>query len=200
MTTPANEGGHETAYERGARHGASGTVPGSNGGGGGGGAGFLSRSLGPLPIWAWLGLVLFAAVGYYVWAKNNKANSTQAASNTSTGTGTTDSSLIPQFVNQVYTNDVPPATGPSTTPTGPMTSPKYGEAGPAQKGFQAITAAQAATLLSNKNTFNPSGHKSQRPFIWNGSAYVPATVLNKSYTYYAGPEEIEEIQKAGKKK
>jgi hypothetical protein len=158
-------------------------------------------------LWAWLGLALFAAVGYYVWARNNKANSTQAASNTSTGTGTTDSSLIPQFVNQVYTDNLPPSINNSTTVTdsnpSPTSSvPKYGQAGPgnpAEKGLTAITPAQAKILLSSKNIFNPSGHKAQRPEIWNGSQYVEATVFNPNYTYYAGALETKEINKVTKK-
>jgi hypothetical protein len=154
---------------------------------------FLKRPIGPLPLWVWLALLLFGAVGYFLWKKKQAASST-SASNTSTGTGTTDSSLIPQFVNQVYTNSTPPELSSPNPGVG------YGEAGPPQNGYSAITFSQAQTLLSSKNSFNPSGHKSQRPFIWNGSAYVPATVLNSSYTYYAGPIENEEIQKAGTKK
>lgn len=112
MTTPTQDAGHETAYERGLRHG------GSQSGGGGGGSNFLTKQIGPLPLWAWLGLLLFGAIGYYVWSKHNSATSTNAATNnTSTGTGTTDSSLIPQFVNQVYTNQAPPET-PVTTASG----------------------------------------------------------------------------------
>jgi|SRR5580692_1990820 Flp pilus assembly protein TadG len=113
MTTPTQDTGHETAYERGLRHGGSG----SNSSGGGGSMGFLTKPIGPLPLWVWLVLGIFAAFGYYIWSKKSSANTTSTASNTSTGTGTTDSSLIPQFVNQVYTNQGPPET-PLTTASG----------------------------------------------------------------------------------
>lgn len=187
MSTPTEDTGRESTYERGLRHGQS-----SSNAGGGGGAAWLQRPVGPLPLWVWLALALFGAVGYYLWSKKNASNKKTAASdNTSTGTSTTDSNLIPQFVNQVYTGDTPPEL------SSPKTGVNYGEAGPPQNGYSAITADQAKTLLSNKNKYNPSGHKSQRPFIWNGSAYVPATVLNPSFQYYAGPVEQQEITKSG---
>jgi hypothetical protein len=98
--------GYETAYERGLRHGSSGE--GSSSGGGGGN--FLTKKLGPLPIWVWAAMGLLFAITYYIWQKNNasKTVSPSAASQSNTSTGTTNSSLIPQFVNQVYTNPTPP--------------------------------------------------------------------------------------------
>jgi hypothetical protein len=103
----------------------------------------------------------------------------------------------------------PPTEGPSgfppqmhtggTTTTSPPTTttasnPAYGQAGPPNNSFQAITTAQASTLESAKNYFNKSGEKAQRPFIWNGSNYVPNTnPINPQYQYYAGPLENQEI-------
>jgi hypothetical protein len=202
MSVQTEDTGRETAYERGLRHG------GNSSNSGGGNLGFLKKPVGPLPLWVWLVLGLFGALGYYVWAKHNAASKT-SSTNTSTGTDTTDSSLIPQFVNQVYTGNNPPESPPLTTqPTqsynpGPGTGTPgqgvgYGQSGPPQNGYQAITLAQAQTLLSAKNTYNPSGEKSQRPFIWNGSAYVPATVLTAGQQYYAGPTETAEINKKQK--
>jgi hypothetical protein len=101
-----SESSSETAYERGRRHGETGTGPGS----GGGGNGFLTRMVGPLPLWVWGAMGLILAVTYYVYSKNktSKSVSATAANQTNTSTGTTNSSLIPQFVNQVYTNPSPP--------------------------------------------------------------------------------------------
>ena len=87
------------------------------------------------------------------------------------------------------------STGQSGT-TSATGQPAYGQAGPPSNTYQAITTAQANTLESNKNTFNTAGQKAQRPFIWNGSAYVPNTnPINPNYQYYAGPLENSEINK-----
>jgi hypothetical protein len=74
-------------------------------GGGGGGGNVFTRKLGPLPMWAWMGIALLIAVGYYLYKKNTAANSSNtsgASSSPSTVNtpGGVDSSLVPQFVNQ----------------------------------------------------------------------------------------------------
>lgn len=81
--------------------------------------------------------------------------------------------------------------------------PGYGQAGTSNNSFQAIPSNIASILASNHNTFNPAGDKSQRPYIWNGSSYVPATNITAGYQYYSGPLETKEINgtntKAAKK-
>lgn len=82
----------------------------------GGGGNVFTRKIGPLPMWAWMGIALLVAVAYYVIAKKN---STAAAASATTNTpGGVDSSLIPQFVNQVYNQEEPPA-APTVGPAGP---------------------------------------------------------------------------------
>jgi hypothetical protein len=55
-------------------------------------------------MWAWMAILLVAVIAYKIFtAKKAPAASTQSP------TDTTNSSLIPQFVNQVYTNGTPPA-------------------------------------------------------------------------------------------
>lgn len=93
----------------------------------GGGAGNLfTRKLGPLPMWAWMGVGLGVALAFTSWTKNKKAAAAAAAGpntagvlpTTQTASGSTPSSLIPQFVNQVYNQESPPTAGaPSPTPT-----------------------------------------------------------------------------------
>lgn len=151
----------ESAYERGARHeregGAAGSGGSSNvGGSRGGGMAFLSKPLGPLPLWVWLVLGLFAALGYYVWAKHNSATTTAASStNTSTGTTTTDSSLIPQFVNQVYTQGTPPE-APLTTASGTgSTSGGTTTSGGSTTGGSGTTTTSTGTG-GNSSTTNSS--------------------------------------------
>jgi hypothetical protein len=67
----------------------------------------FTRKMGPLPVWAWMGVALGVALAYYYW-KQNKASASTASQASSTQAGTTDSSLVPQFVNQTYVNDAPP--------------------------------------------------------------------------------------------
>lgn len=172
-----------------------------------GGGNVFTRKIGPLPMWGWMGIVALLAVFYYLYKKNQSAStsSTNAAANTPGGT---DSSLVPQFVNQTYDNSQPPPAPnititnniPSSTGTTNVgNNPKYGQAGPQQKGMQAITPEEAKILMSNNNLYNTAGRAAQRPFIWNGSAYVPNTnPIGNNYQYYAGPEEVAEIAKYNK--
>lgn len=165
----------------------------------------FTRKLGPLPMWGWMAIALALAIAYYLIHKNSSANST-ASTSTTGGTGTadtTDQSLVPQFVNQVYNQEQPPAapnvtvnnTVPSSTSTVTQpTGPQYGQAGPANSQYQAITPAEATTLMSSNNLYNTAGRAAQRPFIWNGSAYVANTnPISGNYQYYAGPVETKEI-------
>jgi hypothetical protein len=107
----------ETAYERGYRVGSSTSQGGSpTGGAGVGGGNFFTQRLGPLPMWSWMGIGLLGLLGVYLWKKN----STSSASTTTPGT--TDSSLVPSFVNQVYNQEYPPNDG--NTGTGNTTGQK----------------------------------------------------------------------------
>lgn len=72
----------------------------------------LTNKLGPLPVWGWAGIGLLGAVLFYLWNKN-KSNRQNSGVNTPGGV---DSSLVPQFVNQTYVQNVPP---PAPSMTGP---------------------------------------------------------------------------------
>ncbi len=76
-----------------------------------GGGNVFTRKIGPLPMWVWL-LIGLGLIGAYVyWKRNQAAQQAQPTAN---------ASQVPQFVNQVYTNQVPPtAPQPGTTPTCP---------------------------------------------------------------------------------
>src|SRR5271155_3134735 len=84
----------------------------------------LTRKIGPLPTWAWVGIVI-VPIGIYAYIERKKS---AAASNTTTGTDTTgasdmtDASQVPQFVNQTYTTVIPP-TAPGSLP---VTTPPSG--------------------------------------------------------------------------
>lgn len=79
---------------------------------GGGGGSFFTRKLGPLPMWGWMAIVgiLVLVYAYYKKSKDASASaaSTQTAATNNTPGGV-DSSLVPQFINQTYTQETPPA-------------------------------------------------------------------------------------------
>lgn len=69
----------------------------------------FTRKIGPLPMWAWLGIVGGAVVAWEFYRN-------QTTSSASTGSAT-PASDVPQFVNQVYTSPGPPmAPGPAPKP------------------------------------------------------------------------------------
>jgi hypothetical protein len=109
--------------------------------GGGGVKGAIGRKVGPLPLWAWLGLVTLVAVGYYMYKKNQAGNSTANQSTAGTGgtAGTTDQSLVPQFVNQTYVENNPPS-APATNTTTPPVKPPVKKPQTVQHKWTAIAA------------------------------------------------------------
>lgn len=95
-----------------------------------GGGNVFTRKIGPLPMWAWMGIALALAIVYYLYKKHQSgsSSSTSSTQNSSMNTpGGVDASLVPQFVNQVYNQETPPVapnvtvnnTIPVQTPTGP---------------------------------------------------------------------------------
>lgn len=90
---------------------------------GAGGTNAFTRKLGPLPVWAWMGLGLAGALAYASWSKNKKAASTASESST-TGEQTADQT--PPFIIQNITNEPPetaPGTSTATTPPPRTTLP-----------------------------------------------------------------------------
>lgn len=121
-----------------------------------GGGSTFTRKMGPLPLWAWMGVGLAVVLVYANWNKSK-----QAASSTGTGTaagatsvnspGGVDASLVPQFINQTYVQDQPPAapnitvnnTVPTPAPKGPP-SP----AGPGPKEPDTISGAPGSYTMN----------------------------------------------------
>jgi nucleoid-associated protein YgaU len=149
----------ETAYERGYRTGtehssSNGSAP-PSGARAGGITGGLSRKLGPLPMWAWMVIGLAVILGISYWNSRKSANTAGAPS-------TTNTSDIPQFVNQVYTNASPPGqpgpTGPAGPPGKPGTptpkpGPKPKPKTPVKVGPFKYTVQKGDTLLSLSQKF-----------------------------------------------
>lgn len=85
----------------------------------------FTRKIGPLPMWAWMGIALALAIVYYLYKKHESgsSSSTSSSQNSSVNTpGGVDASLVPQFVNQVYNQETPPVapnvTVNNTVPSG----------------------------------------------------------------------------------
>jgi hypothetical protein len=129
----------------------------------GGGANVFTRKIGPLPLWGWMGVGLAAALAYTYWKQNKQANSSSTTSASGT-TGTTDSSLVPQFVNQTYVDQTPPAAPPLPGPPGPA-----GPAGPAGPPGAAASAAQSGTAQASKY---PAPQNVQASRLSNTSAKI----------------------------
>lgn len=68
------------------------------------------RKLGPLPMWTWMAIILLLGLMFYVVKGQNakSASATAGGTPTSQAAGGVDSSLVPQFVNQVYGASSPP--------------------------------------------------------------------------------------------
>lgn len=73
----------------------------------------FTRKIGPLPMWGWMAVALVIAILYYLYKKNSASNATSTAADQTSATNNTpggvDSSLVPQFINQVYNQETPPA-------------------------------------------------------------------------------------------
>jgi|SRR5271165_260712 len=76
------------------------------------GGNFLTKKIGPLPTWGWMAISLVLVVLYAYYKKSKGSTSSTAAANTAAAAnapGGVDASLVPQFINQTYVQETPPA-------------------------------------------------------------------------------------------
>lgn len=108
-----------------------------------------------------MGIGLALALTYYYFRQNKaSASASQAATSSSAGgvsaAGTTDSSLIPQFVNQTYVQSAPPS-APPVTPS-PVTTPTTTQTPPATNvqanQYPAPTGLKTAKLTNTSAKVN----------------------------------------------
>lgn len=88
----------------------------------------LTSKMGPLPMWGWMAIIAGVAVLYSFYKKSKGTTaSTSAAQASGNSPGGVDASLVPQFINQTYDNDTPPAapniTVNNTIPQPPTATP-----------------------------------------------------------------------------
>lgn len=137
---------------------------------GGGGGNVFTKQIGPMPLWGWMGVGLAIALAFMYWQQNKKSSATQATNAATDSTGTTDSSLIPQFVNQVYTGTQPPTMDQTPGPPGPPGPPgQPGTPAPRPiKQFGAVQGVAAKAISRTAATIN-----------WN---YITSPARPNSYT------------------
>ena len=76
----------------------------------GGGGNVFTRKVGPLPMWGWMAIILVIVVAYSYFKKQHTGTAaTAAAAAAGNAPGGVDASLVPQFINQTYTDVQPPA-------------------------------------------------------------------------------------------
>jgi hypothetical protein len=149
----------------------------------GGRGSVFTRKLGPLPMWGWMGIALLLAIGFYLFNKSRSgATSTSGQSSaTNNSPGGVDSSLVPQFINQTYVENSPPAAPPAqtTTPTATGTPP----ASPLNEILQAghVLNATPGNTEVGWTIAQKSANATQLKVVVNGpgiknqTRYVPAT-------------------------
>jgi hypothetical protein len=165
----------------------------------GGGGNVFTRKLGPLQMWMWMLIIAFVAILYHLYSKQkssaNSAN-TSATDQTSTGgsAGSTDQSLVPQFVNQTYTNSTAPAMPSVITVQNGGTSSAGGTINMPNVVGQSTTQAQAALKgagLSSGTLSGPKIGKGQATVVAfqnpkAGAAVSPTTPITIGYETLSG--------------
>jgi hypothetical protein len=74
-----------------------------------------------------MGVVLAVVLAYYFYKQKSSANAAASTAADTSSSGTTDSSQIPQFVNQTYVQSTPPTEPPIVTvPAQPPATPPPG--------------------------------------------------------------------------
>lgn len=134
-----------------------------------GGGNVWTRKYGIMPLWAWGGVVVLLALVYSLYKKHQAAQSTSQTSNPSVNSpGGVDSSLVPQFVNQVYTQSEPPAapnitvnnqipteTPPANVPPPASHAPPKVHQYPAPQGVTAKKVSGSSAKITFKNLTSP---------------------------------------------
>jgi hypothetical protein len=164
----------------------------SSEGGGGGGGNVFTRKVGPLPMWAWMGIALLIAVGYYLIKKKASGNTSGAGSSPSTVNtpGGVDSSLVPQFVNQTFVQDSPPSAPavptppPATTPP-PVTNPNLPLNEILQQGHVINPSAKKAVIGWTIKQKSPNATQLlvqlDGPGQKNFQRFIPATATTATF-------------------
>jgi hypothetical protein len=153
-----------------------------------GGGNVWTRRVGPLPLWGWAGIGLGGFLVLFLFRKNKASSSTTGQSSSTVDTpGGVDASLVPQFVNQVYTQGTPPPAPnvtvnnqippdndgpPSVTPPPNHVPPKVHQY-PAPQGLKVSNITRSSIKVSWKNLTSPQpAPGSYTVAVYNKSGHV----------------------------
>lgn len=151
----------------------------------------LTRKLGPLPTWGWLGIVTGLGLVYYEYEKKKAGTATTAAT-TATSTA---ASNVPDYVFQNY-NQIPattPAPAPATTGTpAPATTPTPSPATTVQylKGGNPTGVGGAASQTTTGNVYNFSSAQIQQMGFPNLKGMTLAQAQAALASYAGGAYKI----------
>lgn len=138
------------------------------------------RKLGPFPTWVWMIFVLLVALLYHLYAKNKAGNTAENVASPSTVNtpGGVDASLVPQFVNQTYTNTTPPPSDLNVTlsgnPSQPVVNQQEGTPGATVTGIS-VTPYKNKTdigfglIPGNKNGYTVQVIDSNNHYVYNST-------------------------------
>jgi len=152
-----------------------------------GGSAF-KRKVGPLPLWGWMAIIGALAVFYALYSKQKAAAANAQSANSSTvdSPGGVDSSLVPQFVNQVYTQSTPPPAPnitvntppPNTGTTGTTTASKVHQY-PQPQGFSTSKVSATSLKASWNNVTSPMpAPQSYTVAVYQGGKTVAQQTVN----------------------
>jgi hypothetical protein len=149
---------------------------------------FIVHKVGPLPIWAWMGLGLAGALAYSSY-KKNKAAQTSSSSSTSGLTPVDASNLTPPFVFvDESTTPVTVNNGPPGAPTPPAQPPSGGSPSPAQppgtpSGLKLLSIGAGTAALQWDTPTGP-GISYQTSWRDNSNATNPWHTVNTTTPRY----------------
>jgi hypothetical protein len=101
-------------------------------------------------MWGWMAIVGVLAV-LYAYYRKSKSNQDQSAGGVNSPGGV-DASLVPQFINQVYDQDVPPS-APNITVNNTVPLPKVNPGGPPKWMPPAREPNEPATISGAPGSF-----------------------------------------------
>lgn len=163
-------------------------------GGGGGTASVFKRQIGPMPMWAWMAIVLGLAVAYASYKRNKTAKAGAAAGTTGATGAVQTADQTPPFIIQNYTDVPAPNVTTPVTLSVTEPAPQPVPAGAAAPPPPPPATPAAVPLRSGPPRVAPAAHKPVQYRVKPGDTlsgiaakYHVAGGANALYQYQIGP-------------